>query len=127
MNKKRISIILLIVGLIALVAGAIFLIIRLNIKPGLADGEYLVSVGKWTEDNEASVVWEFTELGKGTLTTNDHINDYDFTWAIDEDKLQIQTEWLYTMDNTYEYSIDQNSNTLTLKDGDETIKFVPAE
>jgi hypothetical protein len=34
---------------------------------------------------------------------------------------------LYTMDNTYEYSIDQNSNTLTLKDGDETIKFVPAE
>lgn len=153
MNKKRISIILLIVGLIALVAGAIFLIIKLNIKPGVTDGEYLVSIGKWTmeggncmqskcdgdakcvdangrstvicEDN--NVIWEFTELGKGTLTTNNHINDYDFTWTIDEDKLQIQTEWLYTMDNTYEYSLDQSNNTLTLKDGDETIKFVPAE
>lgn len=127
MNKKRISIITLIVGLIALVAGAVFLIVRLNSGAGVADGEYLVSVGKWTKDEEPSVVWEFTELGKGTLTTNDHINDYDFTWAIEDGKLQIQTEWLYTMDDTYEYSLDQGSNTLTLKDGDETIKFVPAK
>ena len=107
--------------------GAVFLIVRLNSGAGVADGEYLVSVGTWTKDEEPSVVWEFTELGKGTLTTNDHINDYDFTWAIEDGKLQIQTEWLYTMDDTYEYSLDQGSNTLTLKDGDETIKFVPAK
>ena len=127
MNKKRISIITLIIGIIALVAGAIFLIIRLTSGAGVADGEYLISVGKWTKEGSPSVVWDFTEIGKGTLTTNNHINDYDFTWAIEDGKLQIQTEWLYTMDDAYEYSLDQNSKTLTLVDGDETIQFVPAE
>ena len=151
MNKKRISIITLVVGLIALVAGAVFLIIRLNAKPGVADGEYLVSVGEWTIEGDnclqskcggnakcvdadgnstvicegGSVIWDFTDIGKGTLTTNNHLNDYDFTWAIDDDKLIIETEWLYTLDDTYEYKLDQNANILTLRDGDKEIKFVP--
>lgn len=153
MNKKRISIITLIVGLIALVAGAVFLIVRLNSGAGVADGEYLVSIGEWTIEGDNcvqskcgesakcvdadgrstvicesnGVIWNFTDIGKGTLTTNNHINDYDFTWAIEDDKLEIQTEWLYTLNNAYEYSLDQDSNTLTLKDGDKTIKFVPAK
>jgi len=151
MNKKRISIITLVVGLIALVASAVFLIIRLNAKPGVADGEYLVSVGEWTIEGDnclqskcgdnakcvdadgnstvicegGSVIWDFTDIGKGTLTTNNHLNDYDFTWAIDDDKLIIETEWLYTLDDTYEYKLDQNANILTLRDGDKEIKFVP--
>lgn len=152
MNKKRISIITLIVGLIALVASAIFLIIRLNAKPGIADGEYLVSIGEWTIESDdcmqlkcgddtkcqnsdgesmvvcenGSVIWNFTDIGKGTLTTNNHLNDYDFTWAIDGNMLLIETEWLYTLNDSYEYQLDQNADILTLKDGEKEIKFVPA-
>ncbi len=153
MNKKRISIITLIVGLVVLAVGVAFLIIRLTASPGIADGEYLVSIGKWKlqgegceqlkcgEDTKCAnsagetttvcandgVVWNFTEVGKGTLTTNNHVNDYDFVWALEDGKLKIETEWLYTMDNTYEYSLDQGANILTLTSGAETITFAPAE
>ena len=126
MNKKRVSLIVFIIGLIALLAGVIFLIVRLNAGPSVADGEYLVSVGEWTEQSEPGVIWNFTEIGKGTLTTNDHLNDYEFAWALEDGKLQIETEWLYTMNNEFKYSLDQGSNILTLTSGDEEIIFVPA-
>lgn len=152
MNKKRISIIIFIIGLAVLVAGVVFLIVKLTAAPSIADGEYLVSVGEWALEGEncaqlkcagdtkclgpngepmvqcenGGVIWSFTEIGKGTLTTNNHLNDYEFIWALEDGKLQVQTDWLYTLNNTYEYLLDQNSGTLTLTSGSETIKFVPA-
>lgn len=125
MNKKRVSLIVLIIGLISLVVGVIFLIVRLNSEPSIADGEYLVSVGEWAEEGEPGVVWNFTEIGKGILTTNDHLNDYDFAWALEDGVLKIETEWLYNMDDKFEYSLEQGSNTLTLTSGDETFTFIP--
>ncbi len=151
MNKKRVSLIVFIIGIIALIAGVIFLIVRLAAGPSIADGEYLVSVGEWTLDSEecvqlkcaedtkcldengepakrcknSGVIWNFTEVGEGTLTTNDHINDYDFEWVIEDGKLKIRTEWLYEMDDEFEYSLDQNNNILTLTREDEEVKFVP--
>ena len=68
-----------------------------------------------------SLVWEFTEVGKGTLTTNGHINDYEFIWALDEDRLKIETKWLYDLNNEYTYELDQEKGELTLTDGEETI------
>lgn len=125
MNKKRISLIVLIIGLLTLIAGVVFLIVRLTARPSVADGEYLVSVGEWTEQGEPSIVWNFTEIGKGTLTTNNHTNDYDFVWAIEDGKLKIDTEWLYTLNDEFDYTLDQNGNMLTLANGDEEIIFVP--
>ena len=125
MNKKRISLIVLIIGLLTLIAGVVFLIVRLTAGPSVADGEYLVSVGEWTEQGEPSIVWNFTEIGKGTLTTNNHTNDYDFVWALEDGKLKINTEWLYTLNNEFDYVLDQGSNILTLTSGDETFTFVP--
>ena len=125
MNKKRISLIVLIIGLITLIAGVVFLVVRLNAGPSVADGEYLVSVGEWEAKSEPGVVWNFTEIVKGTLTTNNHINDYDFVWAIEDGKLKINTEWLYTLNDEFDYSLDQNEKTLTLTSGDEEIIFVP--
>ena len=125
MNKKRVSLIVFIIGIIALLAGVIFLIVRLTAGPSTADGEYLITIGEWTEEGEPSVVWKFTEVGKGTLTTNDHINDYDFKWVIEDGKLKIRTEWLYDMDDEFEYSLDQSNNVLTLVREDEEVKFVP--
>ncbi len=153
MNKKRVSLIVFIIGIITLIAGVIFLIVRLTAGPGVADGEYLVSVGEWTlegedcvqlkcaEDtkcmgengesmmscNDSGVIWNFTELGKGTLTTNNHTNDYDFTWTIEDGKLKIKTEWLYTMDDEFDYELDQNNKILTItREDEEAVKFIPA-
>lgn len=125
MNKKRVSLIVLIIGLLTLIAGVVFLIVRLNAGPSIADGEYLVSVGEWKEQDEPSVIWNFTEIGKGTLTTNNHTNDYDFVWAIEDGKLKVNTEWLYTLNDEFDYTLDQNGNMLTLTRGDETFTFVP--
>ena len=127
MNKKRVSIIAMIIGLITLVGGVVFLIIRLSAGPSVADGDFLVSVGKWSEDGATSVVWNFTEVGKGTLTTNNHKNDYNFIWAVEDGKLKIETEWLYALENEYDYTLDQGAKILTLKNGSEEIKFVPLD
>lgn len=125
MNKKRVSLIVMIIGLITLVVGVVFLIVRLTAGPSVADGEYLVSVGEWKEQDEPSVIWNFKEIGKGALTTNNHINDYDFVWALEDGKLKINTEWLYTLNNEFDYVLDQGSNILTLTSDDETFTFVP--
>lgn len=125
MNKKRISIILLIIGLITLIAGVVFLILKLTAKPSVHDGKYLVSISEWVEQGEPNVIWKFTEIGKGTLTTNNHANDYDFAWTIEDGRLKIDTEWLYTLSNEFDYTLDQNENILTLTSGDEDTVFVP--
>ena len=117
-KKKKISIAIFVIGLIALVAGAAFLVVKLVMTPAKQDGEYLVSAENWTLDDEDGVIWTFTEIGKGSLTTNNHTNDYDFIWAIEDGKLKIETNWLYALENEYEYSLDQRSGTLTLKDGE---------
>jgi len=138
--KKKLPIILLILGVIILLAGAIFLIIKLTAAPSVQDGEYLTSAKEWvldastncdkneeatnTDTNcEPGVIWKFTEIGKGTLTTNNHLNDYDFIWALEDGKLKIETAWLYDLQNEYEYHIDQGNKTLTLKDGEKEYRF----
>ena len=72
---------------------------------------------------ESSVVWKFTEIGKGTLTTNGHKNDYNFQWALEDGKLTIQTEWLYEMNNEYDYTLNQEDGILTLKAGEKEYRF----
>ena len=125
--KKKISIIVFIIGILTLIGGAVFLILDLTRAPKIQDGEYLVSVGEWEKVDEPSVIWKFTEIGKGTLTTNKHTNDYSFLWALEGDKIKIETEWLYTLNNNYTYKIDQGQNLLTLISDDSTeINFRPA-
>lgn len=145
MDKKRIiPTIVMVIGLITLVVGAVFLILKLTDKPAMEDGEFLVSVGNWVLDqgdncelmgesdseaetnceNGAKVIWQFTEIGKGTLTTNNHLNDYGFTWALHEGQLLVQTDWLYKLDNKYEYKLNQGEGVLVLSDGDNEYRFV---
>jgi len=125
--KKKISIAVFIIGLITLIAGGIFLIMDLNNGPKIQDGEYLVKVGRWQREDAPEVIWQFTEIGKGTLTTNNHLNDYNFIWALEGDKIKIETDWLYTLNNEYGYRINQSENILTLIQEDSTeINFRPA-
>lgn len=134
MNKKRvISITVFVIGMLTLVVGVVFLILGLVRGATMQDGEYLVSVNEWVMDDpdcveddcDGRVVWKFTEVGKGTLTTNKHEDDYDFIWALENGKLLIETDWLYKLNNEYEYELDQGAGTLTLTEEDGTIhKFV---
>ena len=126
-TKNRIGFIVMLVGVLALVAGLVFFLISIFSKPGLRDAEYLVEIGKWSREDEPTVIWNFTEVGKGTLTTNSHTNDYEFIWAIEDDTLKIETKWLYELNDTYAYKLDQGSKTLTLNPGENEIKFVPYE
>ena len=132
-HKSTAPIVVLIVGILMLIAGVVFLVLNLLHGAGLQDGEYLVSAKEWVlegdsdctpseETNcEPSVIWKFSEIGKGTLTTNNHINDYDFIWALDNGKLKVETSWLYDINNEYDYKLDQGAGTLTLTSGDETV------
>ena len=127
-KKKIISIGVFVIGMIALIVGVVFLIINLTRGKSVADGEYLVTAENWVlttcdSDNCENVIWDFTEIGKGTLTTDGGEHKYDFKWAIKDGKLIIQTEWLYEMDNEYDYSLNQNDGVLTLKDDDGEYKF----
>ncbi len=114
----------LVAGALTLVIGVGFLVFRMIEAGRQADGEYLVAAGEWTLSGEDGVIWDFTEIGKGTLTTNNHTNDYEFEWAIDGDKLIIETDWLYEMENEYNYSLDQGDGVLTLTDNDGSYEFV---
>lgn len=87
------------------------------------DGTESNADGEGTTNCLPSVIWNFTEIGKGTLTTNAHLNDYDFIWAIEGDTLKIETNWLYELENEYKYELDQNNGILTLTEGDQTFTF----
>lgn len=145
------------IGVAALAASATFFIIKNNEKPAVRDAEYLVSVGKWIMQSESntepvdcissieeenteptdcisaesttgSVIWNFTEIGKGTLTTNNHIDDHDFKWAIEGDKLKIETDWLNTLYDELTYKIDQKEQILEVtRENGTTQKFKPSE
>lgn len=132
-TKNLVGIIVMLVGILTLIAGLAFFLVKILTKPDVLDGDFLVSVGEWRletdtncadeancEDN-SGVIWNFTEIGKGTLTTNNHLNDYDFIWAIENGKLKIETSWLYNLNDEYEYKIDNNK--LILND---EITFVPS-
>ncbi len=123
MNKKKFSLIVFILGIFTLIAGATALILSFVLKPNMRDAEYLVEIGQWTENDAEGVIWNFTEIGKGTLTTNNHTNDYDFIWAIDGDKLKIETKWLTELNDEFTYKIDQGAKTLTLTSGEDSFTF----
>ncbi len=115
--KKKISIIVFIIGLITLAAGGAYLYFNLPKPLESRDAEYLVEKGTWVDkEDKTSIIWTFTEIGKGTVTTNNGQDTYDFIWNIEDDKLRIETDWLYTLNDEFTYSIDRTDNTLSLKD-----------
>ena len=124
--KLKRSIFVFGIGIFTLLVGGFFLIKTLTKKPATPDGRYLVSVGTWAREDEPTVIWTFSEIGKGSLTTNRHYNDYDFIWSIEDKKLSIETSWLYTLNDTFEYELNQKKNTLTLTSGGVDYVFVPA-
>lgn len=122
-KKKRISIIVFIIGIILAIAGVVVLVINIMAKNTTDNAEFLISTGAWQRQDQPDVIWEFTEAGKGSLTTNNHQNDYDFVWMLDGDTIKIRTNYLYEKEDEFTYKIDQSAKTLTLKSGDKEYIF----
>ena len=120
--KRRWSFVVLIVGIIALIAGVVVFLVRQNAQPPISDADFLINTGEWVEETNATVIWDFTEIGRGKLTTDGHLNNYDFKWSLDNGKLTIETEWLYDLSDTFDYSIDQNTKELTIKNSDKNVE-----
>lgn len=123
--KKRLAIIVFIIGILALLGGSGYMVYDLLKPTVVRDADFLVQISTWQEQDEPKVIWTFSEIGKGNLTTNQHLNDYDFEWNIDGDKLAIKTAWLYDLIDEYTFSLDQDTKTLTLTKDEETFTFVP--
>lgn len=120
-NRLKLGIVILIIGIASLAAGVAFLAMTLNKGPSVQDAEYLVSVKDWQREDGSNVMWSFSEIGKGSLTTDGHANDYNFIWAMEGDKLKIETEWLYTINDEFEYKIEDGKLILN-----GSIVFTPA-
>lgn len=128
-KKRRLPLIVLIIGVLTLIGGGTFFALKFVMKPATRDADFLVEIGEWSRESAEDVIWNFTEIGKGTLTTNNHKNDYEFLWSINGDKLKIETKWLYDLNDEYTYKIQQDNKTLTLSsdDGDITFRAVERE
>lgn len=107
-KRKASSFVIFLIGLAMLITGLGFLAAKFAMRSNMSDAEKIVELGTFAKNGEEGVVWQFTEIGKGTLTTNGHKNDYDFTWAIEDGKLKIKTEWVEPIYNEYSYKIDGN-------------------
>ncbi len=106
--KKIIGIIVFIIGIATLIGGVVFLVMNVLKEPEVRDADRLVEVGLWQREDDPSVIWNFTEIGKGTLTTNNHVNDYDFIWATEGNTLKIETKWLYDLNDEFNFSLEND-------------------
>lgn len=124
-HTKKWIIAAFLVGLTALIVAIVFLVIRLTSQPKLEDAEFLISTGEWVREDAPNVIWDFTGVGDGMLTTDGHLNNYPFIWSMEEGKIKIETTWLYDLSDEFTYTLDQNNKILIIKklDDDTEIKF----
>lgn len=131
--SKKAKIIIIVLCVLVLLAGAGVLVYFLLLnKPEpevvLTDAEYLAKVESWEKEGAPTVIWTFRDNQVGEITTN-KINYYDTKWALEEEgtKLHILTGWLYELNDRFEFSLDRENNSFTVKNlTDETESvFVP--
>lgn len=107
-RKKRLRVLL--TGLAAVL---LIVLIVLVVKSCSADTSL---AGTWRIDD---TVYEFDGKGSGVLHTS--LNDYAFTYTVEDDTLHIDFASSAATDTTYQYSI--NGNTLTFERGGEIYKL----
>ncbi|MBQ8985083.1 hypothetical protein IJ076_00775 [Candidatus Saccharibacteria bacterium] len=121
-KRNKWPLVAFIIGLLALAIGAVVLIIRLNSGPDVSDGDYLTQEGEWVREDNSTVIWDFTDIGNGRLTTDGHLNNYAFSWSIENGKLTIETDWLYDLNDEFDYKIDRNAGILTITRADKGVE-----
>ena len=112
----------MIFGIIVLIAGVALITVKIITAPKMDDAEFLITAGEWVREDQPNVIWDFTKVGQGMLTTDKHLNDYDFIWSLEGGKLKVETSWLYDLNDEFTYSLDQNGKVLTIKNTDKNIE-----
>ena len=108
-RKKRLRVLL--TGL-----AAVLLIVLIILAVKSCSGDTSLA-GTWRIDD--ATVYEFDGKGSGVLHTS--LNDYAFTYTVEDDTLRIDFASSAATDTTYQYSI--KGNTLTFERGGETYKL----
>ena len=121
--SKKWGIAVFVLGMVVLLAGVITLIVKKTAQPLMDDAEYLITAGEWVREDQPTVIWDFTEVGKGNLTTDNHLNDYNFIWSLQNGKLSIETDWLYDLNDEFGYTLDQSEKTLTITNPDKNLEL----
>lgn len=109
-------------GVVALIVGLVVFIINKNSQPPMEDVDFLMEAGEWQREDQPAVIWDFIGIGGGELTTDGHLNDYAFEWSLENGKLKIQTDWLYDLNDEFDYKIDQGAKTLVITNADKGIE-----
>ena len=112
---KRIIIISVAVFLVLILGGTgLYFYLHRDTSAPLSDADFLVSVGTWEKSGTSKVKWIFKEDGKGSLTTNDALNFYDFTWTLENGTLKIVTDWLYTLEDEFSFTLNREEESFTV-------------
>ena len=123
--SKKAKLALIIFAAVIVTAGivvALFLFVFKHEEPEivLTDRDYLVAHA-WEKQGAPTVIWTFRADGSGEITTNKQ-NYYSMKWSLEQDNLlNIKTDWLYELNNSFEFSYDKENDRFTVKNkGDET-------
>ena len=112
---KRIIIISVAVFLVLILGGTgLYFYLHRDTSAPLSDADFLVSVGTWEKSGASKVKWIFKEDGKGSLTTNDALNFYDFTWTLENGTLKIVTDWLYILEDEFSFTLNREEESFTV-------------
>lgn len=86
----------------------------------LTDRDYLVAHA-WEKQGAPTVIWTFRADGTGEITTNKQ-NYYTMNWSLEqENSLAIKTDWLYELNDNFDFSYDKETDSFTVKNlADET-------
>ena len=108
-KQRRVRIVMVVILAILLIALSVFALKSCSGDSSLS--------GTWRIDD--TTVYEFDGKGSGVLHTS--LNDYAFTYTVEDDTLRIDFASSAATDTTYQYSI--KGNTLTFERGGETYKL----
>ncbi|MBQ3293699.1 hypothetical protein IJG96_01010 [Candidatus Saccharibacteria bacterium] len=107
---------------------ALFLFVFKHEEPEivLTDRDYLIAHA-WEKQGAPTVIWTFRTDGSGEITTNKQ-NYYSMKWSLEQDTLlSIKTDWLYELNNSFDFAYDKDSDSFTVKNKDDETEsvFVP--
>lgn len=131
-QKSKKPLVIALVSLVVLLAGAaaFYFLYWRHREPVvvLTDAEYLAQ-HSWEKSDAPTVIWTFRTDGSGELTTNKS-NYYNFTWTLepgDPDTLAISTAWLLSLDDSFDFSLDREADSFTVKNRADDLEstFVP--
>ncbi len=110
---------------VAGIVAALFLFVFKTEEPEVVRTDIdILTAHAWEKQDAPTVIWTFHADGTGEITTN-KTNYYTMKWSIsqesDPDSLKITTTWLYDLEDSFDFNLNRDEDTFTVKNlADET-------